>query len=132
MAGDARAEHGVVGAHIGVVGRDVEAADQHVIARHSLPPRAPAARPTPIIDEFALAGFRRGGGAGAAAAAGLSVAGCSGASPDGARGLFGHMSAELLGQSCGRRARTSPSAASPAPAEDRVQPGLSLRPFRPP
>ena len=77
MAGHPRAEHGVVGAHIGVVGADVEASDQKIVGRvrHSGERQQ---RGDAHQHEFALAGFRRGGlRRSAGAAAGASVDGCS-------------------------------------------------------
>jgi len=58
VAGDARAQGGVVGADIGVVGRNVEASNQHIIgavADGSEREQAEDAN----HDEFALARFRR-------------------------------------------------------------------------
>ena len=75
MAGDARAQHGVVGADIGVVGRDIEAADEDEIdgvAGSGERKQAEHAH----HDEFLRPPFRRGGiGRGWRRAAGFAAGG---------------------------------------------------------
>ncbi|MGY4378778.1 hypothetical protein ACVWZ3_006417 [Bradyrhizobium sp. i1.3.6] len=97
VAGNARAQHGVVGADIGVVGGDVEAADQRVVAGIA-PGRERQHEANTHQDEFALAGLRRVGGSGCSRLVGHGrLRRLIGA----ALGFLGHMRAQLLGKGDG-------------------------------
>ncbi|MGY4512734.1 hypothetical protein ACVIN2_006188 [Bradyrhizobium sp. USDA 3650] len=99
VAGNARAQHGVVGADIGVVGRDVEAADQGVIAGIARG-RERQHQPYSHHHEFALAGLRRAGGGGRVWGCGRLVGhGLLRRLVGAALGFLGHMRAQLLGES---------------------------------
>ena len=129
------AERGVVGAHIGVVGRDEKASDQKIMHAIGSRRRARAARRRPIRTSLRLPDF---GAARLAAAAGaaarlvdgrLVVRRLGGAARD---DVFGEMRAKRLGRDRGSVARGVIRLPYPAPDEGCGRPGLSLRPSRPP
>ena len=131
VAGHPRAERGVVGAHIGVVGRDVEAADQNVV--HAVAGGGEREqrdrRPSEPVCACPISARRLAATAGAPA--GLSVAGQPALRRSGAQRLSETWERGWSAELRKRRARTAFRRIR-LRHEGYVRPGLSLRPLRPP
>ena len=131
MARDARTEHGVVGADIGIIGGDEEAANQRVIARRSAAGERQQ-RDHADEDEALLAGLCRSSRRNTRRRRWRRRLVHRGRLAGPAPAFFGGTGAQLIGQRgrcLGTNSRRRPGRARNGRC---ARPGLSLRPQRPP